>query len=137
MAANVLTEVNLTKFHIDLPHHWGTGGESFLAEELGFDLYPIRSVPFPAFGLNFYDVVRATANSPGLKPEIREIFEPSGRRTLRILFKKSVSRDKQIKLLESLDEHFYRTLKDWIARAEKQLKARIYSTLEENSDQFS
>lgn len=100
-----LSEENLTKLHIDLPHHWGTGGESLWAEELGSDLYRIRNVPFFAYGLNFFDVVRATADSPDLKPEIREIVKPSGHKTLRLFFEDSVDRDEQVKLLESLHEY--------------------------------
>lgn len=75
------------------------------AEELGSDLFRIRNVPFFAYGLNFHDVVRATADSPDLKPEIREVVESSGHKTLRILFPKSVERDEQVKLLDSLKEH--------------------------------
>ncbi len=99
-----MTEEKLTKLHIDLPQHWGTGGESLWAEELGSDLYRIRNVPFFAYGLNFYDVVRATAESPELKPEIREVVEPSGHKTLRILFPKSVASDEQVKLLDNLEK---------------------------------
>lgn len=100
-----MTDENLTKLHIDLPQHWATGGESFWAEELGSDLYRLRNVPFFAYGLNFYDIVRATPNSPDLKPEIREVVEASGHKTLRILFPRSVERDEQVKLLESLKKH--------------------------------
>ena len=100
-----MTEEKLTKVHIDLPQHWATGGESLWAEELGSDLFRIRNVPFFAYGLNFHDVVRATADSPDLKPEIREVVESSGHKTLRILFPKSVERDEQVKLLDSLKEH--------------------------------
>ena len=75
------------------------------AEDLGSNLYRIRNVPFFAYGLNFYDVVRATADSPDLKPEIREVVEPSGHKTLRILFPKSVEREEQGRLLDSLEKH--------------------------------
>lgn len=101
-----LTEENLTKLHIDLPQHWATGGESLWAEELGADLYRIRNVPFFAYGLNFHDVVRATADAPDLKPEIREVVEPGGHKTLRLFFADSVDKDEQVKLLESL--HAYK-----------------------------
>ena len=100
-----MTEENLTKLHLELPQHWATGGESLWAEELGSDLYRIRNVPFFAYGLSFCDVVRATADSPDLKPEIREIVEPSGHKTLRLFFSESVDRDEQIKLLESLHQY--------------------------------
>lgn len=75
------------------------------AEDLGSDLYRIRNVPFFAYGLNFYDVVRATAGSPDLKPEIRDVVEPSGHKTLRMLFPKSVEREEQARLLDSLEKH--------------------------------
>ena len=103
--AYALTEEELTKLHIDLPQHWATSGESLWAEELGSDLYRIRNVPFFAYGLNFYDVVRATADSPDLKPEIREVVEPSGHRTLRLFFSDSVEKDEQTKLLETLHKY--------------------------------
>ena len=100
-----MTSENLVKLHIDLPHHWATGGESLWAEALGNDLYRIRNVPFFAYGLNFYDIVRATADSADLKPEIRDVVEPSGHKTLRIIFPKHVSREEQIQLLDQLEEH--------------------------------
>lgn len=100
-----MSEENLTKLHIDLPQHWATGGESLWAEKLGSDQYRIRNVPFFAYGLNFYDIVRATADSPDLKPQIREVVEPSGHKTLRLFFANSIDRDEQVKLLESLHAH--------------------------------
>lgn len=100
-----MTDEILKKLHIDLPHHWATGGESLWAEELGADLYRIRNVPFFAYGLNFHDVVRATADTPDLKPEIREIVTPSGHKTLRLYFVDSVGKSEQVKLLESLQNH--------------------------------
>ena len=98
-------EAALTKVHIDLPNHWGTGGESLWAEDLGGDLFRIRNVPFYAYGLNFEDVVRATADSPDLKPEVREIVKRSGHRTLRIFFDESYPEDGRIELLRQLNEH--------------------------------
>jgi len=77
---------NLTKVHIDLPNHWWFKGESLWAKPLGGDLYEIHNIPFCAYGLNCKDVVRATAASPDLKPEIREIVRRSGNRTLRLFF---------------------------------------------------
>jgi hypothetical protein len=32
----------LTKVHVDLPNHWGTGGESLWARHLGGDLYHLE-----------------------------------------------------------------------------------------------
>ncbi len=100
-----MSDDNLTKVHIDLPQHWGTGGESLWAEELGDDLYRIRNVPFFAYGINFYDLVRATADGPELKPEVREVVQPSGHRTLRVLFNDEIDRDTQVELLDTLKSH--------------------------------
>src|SRR5262245_56299849 len=76
----------LTKVHIDLPNHWWFKGESLWARPLGDDLYEIHNVPFCAYDINCRDVVRATADGPDLKPEIREVVRRSGNRTLRIIF---------------------------------------------------
>jgi hypothetical protein len=95
-------EENLTKVHIDLPNHWAIGGESMWAVDLGEDLYELRNVPFYAYDLNFGDVVRATADSSELKPEVRSVERRSGNRTLRVFFKKSVEKPRTLKLLESL-----------------------------------
>jgi Domain of unknown function (DUF4265) len=99
-----MSEENLIKLHIDLPNHWAIGGESLWATSLGNDLYRIENVPFFAYGLNFLDIVRATADSPELKPEIREVVTASGHRTYRVIFNKDVERDNQATLLESLEK---------------------------------
>lgn len=95
---------NLEKLHIDLPNHWAIGGESLWATPLGDDLYRIENVPFFAYGLNFLDVVLATFDSDELKPEIRKVVTPSGRRTYRVMFDSSVEREKQVELLEILEQ---------------------------------
>jgi hypothetical protein len=99
-----MSEDDLEKVHIDLPHHWATGGESMWAEPLGKDLYKIENVPFYAYGLNYHDVVSATADSDELKPEIRELVEPSGHRTFRVFFEKHLERDEQEKILDSMKD---------------------------------
>lgn len=96
---------NLVKIRIDLPQHWATNGKSFWAEELGDNLYRMRNVPFYAYGLNFYDVVRAVTDDPEIVPEICEVIEPSGHQTLRIFFNKDVDREAQVKLLDQLKEY--------------------------------
>jgi len=98
-----MTDENLDKLHIDLPNHWAIGGESLWAEILGNDLYRIANVPFFAYGLNYGDVVRANSTDPELKPEIQELVEQGGHRTLRVIFDKSVDREKQVELLEQLE----------------------------------
>lgn len=99
-----MNEEGLEKIHIDLPNHWAIGGEAFWATPLGNDLYKIENVPFYAYGLNFHDIVRATSESENTKPEIKELIEQSGHRTFRVFFKKSVDRDKQIEILDSMKE---------------------------------
>jgi hypothetical protein len=92
----------LTKVHVELPNHWATGGESMWAVDLGGDLYELRNTPFHAYGLNFGDVVKATADSPDLKPEIRKVVKRSGNQTLRIFFNQPTSPEKISGLLKSL-----------------------------------
>jgi len=76
----------LVKIHIDLPDNEAIGGESLWAKPLGNDLYEIRNAPFFAYDLHFYDVVRAVAGRPELKPSIIEVVKRSGHKTLRIIF---------------------------------------------------
>jgi hypothetical protein len=95
----------LTKVHIDLPLHWRAKGESLWAEDLGNDLFRIRNVPFLAYGLNFADVVRATPDAPDLKPEVREVVERSGHRTLRVFFEDSYAAEGRADLLKELNRH--------------------------------
>jgi hypothetical protein len=92
----------LTKVYVDLPNHWWMKGESMWARPLANDHYEIRNVPFCAYGLNFGDVVLATASGPGLKPEIRSVARRSGNRTLRLNFDATVERARQIVVLNSL-----------------------------------
>jgi len=101
----MVEDEKLTKIHIDLPHRWGTGGESMWAVELGGDPYELRNTPFYAYDLNFGDVVRAVPESSDLKPEIREVVRRSGNRTLRVWFKKeTVAEDRALELLRSLKD---------------------------------
>ena len=95
-------EDSLTKVHIDLPHHWATGGESLWALPLGDDLYEIRNVPFHAYGLSWGDVVKAYSDDPDLKPEVREVVRTSGNRTLRVLFEEELNQERQDEILSSL-----------------------------------
>lgn len=93
-----------TKIHIDLPNHWAIGGESFWATNLGNDRYRLENVPFYAYGLNFLDIVRATPDSEETIPEIREVVRRSGRKTIRVMFKEAVDRERQAELLNTLSE---------------------------------
>lgn len=100
-----MSKEELEKIHIDLPNHWAIGGESLWATPLGNNLYRIENVPFFAYGLNFLDVVLATADTDELNPEIREVVTPSGHRTFRIIFSTDVEREKQVELLETLEQY--------------------------------
>lgn len=100
-----MSDENLTKVHIDLPRHGAINGESFWAEDLGKDLYRIRNIPFYAYGLNFHDVVRAVPDEPDTVPEICEVVEPGGHKTLRILFQDTVSRESQVEMLNTLEKY--------------------------------
>ena len=93
---------DLTKVHVELPNHWGTGGESLWARPLGDDLYQLDNVPFYAYGLNYGDVVRATEDAPNLKPEIREVARPSGHQTIRVFFETGVAEGTMMALLATL-----------------------------------
>ena len=73
---------------MDLPEHWGTGGEAMWARPVGDDLYEIDNLPFYAYGINLGDVVRAVAPDDESKPEIQEVVEYRGHRTLRFFFSK-------------------------------------------------
>ena len=99
-----MSEEQLCKVHVDLPNHWAIGGESLWATELGNDLYRLENVPFHAYGLNFLDVVRATPDTDDAIPEIREVVEPSGRKTVRVMFEDAVDRERQAELLDGLAE---------------------------------
>lgn len=98
-------EEALTKIRVDLPNHWGAGGESMWALRIADDLYELRNVPFFAYGLNFLDVVRATADAPDLKPDIRAVVRRSGHRTLRVMFSDSLPDGHAVDLLDSLAPH--------------------------------
>lgn len=95
----------LKKVYVDLPNHWAIGGESLWATPLGDDLYRIENVPFFAYGLNFLDVVLATADSDRLRLEVRQLVTSSGHRTYRVMFKKGTDREKQLELLAALNVH--------------------------------
>lgn len=97
-----MNEEGLEKVHIDLPNHWVVAGESMWARPLGNDLYQIENVPFYAYGINFHDIVRATADSDDQILEIRELIEPSGHRTFRVFFQKHIGREKQEEILKAL-----------------------------------
>jgi len=99
-----MNEDILTKVHVDLPGHEEMGGESFWAEDLGNDLYRLRNVPFYAYGLSFYDVVYARADSEEVKPSILRVHEYGGHKTLRVVFLDEDSSEQRTNRLKQLNE---------------------------------
>jgi hypothetical protein len=99
-----MTDEQLTKVHIDLPHHWATGGESLWAEDLGGDRYRLENVPFYAYDLNFHDIVEARASRPDLKPSVLRVLERSGHQTIRVFFREDMSETDKLAHLSALTE---------------------------------
>ena len=91
-----------TKVHIDLPNHWGTGGEALWARSLGDNRYQIDNVPFYAYDLNYRDIVEAIPSAPDRKPSVIRVLERSGHRTLRIFFDESLTEEERVKRLHTL-----------------------------------
>jgi len=102
---NGITQENLEKVYVDLPNHWAVGGESFWARPLGNDLYELHNVPFYAYGLNYFDVVKVDASDPTRKPVVLEVVEPSGYQTLRVVFYEDFDGKSQTELFDEL-RHF-------------------------------
>ena len=92
----------MVKIHIDLPHHWATGGEALWASPLGGDRYRLENVPFYAYNLNYHDVVEARALEPDSKPSVLTVVERSGHRTLRIFFEAGIPEETRLARLKSL-----------------------------------
>lgn len=95
---------NLTKVHLHLPRNEQVGGESFWAEDLGNHLYRLRNTPFHAYGINFYDIVYAKAQSDELKPSILKVHEHCGHKTLRVFFLDDTSTQERISKLSELNK---------------------------------
>lgn len=91
--------VSLT-LEVERPNHHSHA--TLLAEPLGNDLYEIRTIPILTNALNFGDVVKAVALPSNPTPLITEIVIPSGYRTLRIVFLKSVCEAAQREIIYSL-----------------------------------
>lgn len=94
---------DLTKVHIDLPNHWATGGESMWAKLIAEDRYRLENVPFYAYGLNFHDIVRASAEPSDTILEIREVARSSGHTTLRCYFENAISKEQQNEFFDALE----------------------------------
>jgi len=96
---------DFVKVHVDLPNHWHSGGESMWARLVGPGLFELHNVPFFAYGLNFLDVVEARAPATTEVLEIVRLVKPSGYRTIRVMFDKSVEPERRKELLNTLKEH--------------------------------
>lgn len=79
-------------------------GERFWAFPLGDDLYELNNVPFYAYDLHLFDVVRAVPPSAGRFPEITQVVRRSGHRTLRVLFAEGTPSEKKPPILDRLNE---------------------------------
>ncbi|RDV27358.1 DUF4265 domain-containing protein [Alteromonas aestuariivivens] len=96
-----MSNEGLVKVHVSLPNHWMIGGESMWAEPLGNDIYRLENVPFFSYSLNFKDEVKAYSDDDGVL-EITDVVARSGNRTLRIIFDKSIDRQKQEYYIEQI-----------------------------------
>ena len=68
--------------------------ERLWARSLGGGLYELMNVPLGPYGLNFGDIVRCRENG-GAVPVVEEVVTPSGHRTLRVFFNKTVLASQQ------------------------------------------
>jgi hypothetical protein len=93
----------LVTIHIDLPGRDDeVDGESFRAEPLGDDLYRLDTIPFYAYDVHYQDVVRAVTQADGAPPTVLEVTQPSGHKTLRVLFDGELEADDIQRLLDGL-----------------------------------
>ena len=93
---------DLEKVYVDLPNHWAVSGESLWAKPLGNDLFEIHNVPFYAYGLNYFDIVKVDSSDPKNKPVILEVVEPSNYQTLRVVFYEDFDEKSQTELFDEL-----------------------------------
>lgn len=93
-----MTSEDGIRVHVDLPNHPAIAGETLWADHVGDDVYRVANVPFWAYGLNHGDLVRATPDTEGVLT-IREVVEPGGHRTLRLIFEAALDRARQEDLL--------------------------------------
>lgn len=96
------TVENHIKVHIETPNHFMVSGESLWAKQVKGDLYSIENIPFAAYGINHGDVVKVIQLRRDDKPEVINIVERSGNRTIRIYFDKAEQSDIKKSLLSWL-----------------------------------
>lgn len=95
-------ESSLAKIRADVSDREGITGESFWAEPLGDDLYRLDNIPFHAYDLHYRDVVHAVPREPGDLPTIVEVVQPSGHKTLRVIFESELPEEEVQRLLDAL-----------------------------------
>jgi hypothetical protein len=88
--------------HVRLPNHWAVAAETLWATPRGDDLYTIENTPFFAYGINYKDVVRAKKIEQSPYPEVIEVVERSGNRTIRMMLKDTLETEKRSMILETL-----------------------------------
>jgi len=98
-----IAEEQMVKVFVEL-HDALYETESFWAKPFGSDLYELRNSPWYAFGLHFYDVVRAVRSKPDEKARIIEVVRPSGHKTLRVVFPLELSEADRLEMLRSLHQ---------------------------------
>lgn len=96
------TRTGQIQIRIDLPgRDDDVDQESFWAEPLGDDRYRLCSIPFYAYDLHYGDIVQAGAGGDNL-PTVSHVVEPSGHKTLRVLFGDELEADDVQRLLDGL-----------------------------------
>jgi hypothetical protein len=90
------------KVTVDIAGLDGLEGESFWAEPLGDDLYRLDNIPFYAYDVHYRDVVHAVPREPGGLPTVDRVVEPSGHKTLRVMFDAELEAEDVQRLLEGL-----------------------------------
>lgn len=95
---------DLVKVVAEIPAEPGdVSRESMWAEPLGEGRFRLKNSPWFAYGLSVEDVVRCSEDEI---PEIEEVVEAGGHRTLRVIFnEKAVNADEQYRILTRLAEH--------------------------------
>jgi hypothetical protein len=66
-------------------------------------LFEIRNTPFFAYGLNFLDIVETKKDDAG-RNQVLRVVEPSGHRTLRVIFADLVPPEDRGPMLSTLNE---------------------------------
>lgn len=81
-----MKDSTLHEIFVSTPNHWQWPSEQIWARKVGDDTYEVMSIPCAAYGLNRGDLVRTGFSTEKNLPEILEVTEPSGHRTVRVIF---------------------------------------------------